>query len=65
MSITNPSRKGKRAPGMTSITFPCSEKLKADLTSLASKDSRTLAAFLRIHSANIVRRSTAARRVSA
>lgn len=39
---------GKRAAGMTSVTFPCSTALKRAMVELAGRDSRKLSAWVRI-----------------
>jgi hypothetical protein len=57
-----PSRHGMRAEGMTLVAFPCSRALKNELAALAAKDSRSLAAFLRLKLQETVRRSRAASR---
>lgn len=47
---------GKRAAGMTSVTFPCSVTLKRAMNELAGRDNRTLSAWVRIQLSSAVAR---------
>lgn len=56
------NRHGKRAAGMTTITFPCSKALKSEIGKIAFKDSRPMASWLRLKLQEVVRRSRAGRK---
>lgn len=62
METPNKTRHGKRAAGNTTVTIPMSQALKADLAKLAEIDKRPLAAWVRLHLTNVIRRSRAARK---
>lgn len=56
------TRHGQRAEGIVTVSFPCSKALKRELSAIASKDSRTLSAWLRLKLQETVRRNRAGRK---